>query len=78
MSDADSLISQTIFPSLPLPTPKFPKESHRQALVSDKVTSTSTGEEAIWIEWDSPAMAAHASLFSFKEQLRFNMVKLYH
>lgn len=66
--DADSFISQTILPSFP--SPKFSKESHRQAVVSAKVTSTGTGEDAFgWkgTAWQSVAM--HAFLFSFTEQL---------
>lgn len=66
--DANSFISQTILPSFP--SPKFSKESHRQAVVSAKVTSTGTGEDALgWKGTARQSVATHAFLFSFKEQL---------
>lgn len=46
------------------------------ALVGDKAAVNKCREGALWMEWDSLAEAMCASLFSSKEQLGFNKVKL--
>lgn len=68
LPDADS-DAQTILPSFPRSLPNFQRKATDRLCCEIRAKSTSTREDAVWMEWDAPAVAMHASLFSFKEQL---------
>lgn len=58
------------FPSfLPPHRTQTSKGKLQQALLWDKGETHKCREDALWMEWDSLAIAMYASLFSFKEKL---------